>query len=60
MSNLFHRPLRKFCVITIHNDETNANLVHYINQNLEHENSDSLTTVYFGTDILGDRPIIHE
>jgi hypothetical protein len=60
VSNLFHRPLPKFCVITIHNDETNANLVHYINQNLEDENPDSLTTVYFGTSILSHRPIIQE
>jgi hypothetical protein len=52
--------LPKFCVITIHNDETNANLVHYINQNLEDENPDSLTTVYFGTNILSHRPIIQE
>ena len=45
LSNLFHRPLPKFCVITIYNDEANANLVHYINQNLEIKNLESLTTM---------------
>lgn len=52
VSNLFHTLLPKFCVITIRNDAANANLVHYINQNLEVENPDSLTAVHFGTNIL--------
>jgi hypothetical protein len=42
----------KLCVITIRNDAANANIVHYINQNLEVENPDSLTAVHFGTNIL--------
>jgi hypothetical protein len=52
VSNLFHTLLPKFCVITIRNDAANANLVHYIKQNLEVENPDGLTAVHFGTNIL--------